>query len=134
MKATYILPILLTFGFAICLVAQSDADYPGWMKNLAATKGKLSKEVKAKQNAEATTDAKQLASLYEQLGTFWSARNASDAVTVAKNGATASNDLAAAAEAGDEAKMASSLQAINETCGACHSAHRGGSPGSFTIK
>ncbi|HTW68063.1 MAG TPA: cytochrome c [Bryobacteraceae bacterium] len=134
MKTTHILPILLALGFGICLVAQTEADYPGWMKDVAATKGKLSKDVKGKQNAEAATEAKHLASLYDQLSTFWSGRKASDAVTIAKNGATASNELAAAANAGDEAKMESSLQTINGTCGACHRAHREGSPGSFKIK
>jgi cytochrome c556 len=134
MKATHILPIFLALGFGICLVAQTEADYSGWMKELAATKGKLSKDVKGKQNAEAASEAKHLAGLYDQLAGFWSGRNASDAVTIAKNGATASNELAAAASAGEEAKMDSSLQTINGTCGACHGVHREGSPGSFKIK
>jgi len=134
MKIVYVLPTLLTLGFGICLVAQTEADYSGWMKDVAATKGKVTKEVKGKQNAEAATDAKHLASLFEQVGAFWSGRNVSDAVTIAKNGATASNELAAAASAGDDAKMESSLQTINGTCGACHSAHREGSPGNFKIK
>ena len=134
MKIVYVLPTLLTLGFGICLVAQTEADYSGWMKDVAATKGKVSKEVKGKQNAEAATDAKHLASLFEQVGAFWSGRNASDAVTIAKNGAAASNELAAAASAGDDAKMESSLQTINGTCGACHGAHREGSAGNFKIK
>lgn len=133
MKTTHILPILLALGFAICM-AQTEADYSGWMKDVAATKGKLTKDVKGKQNSEAATEAKHLASLFDHVGAFWSGRNVSDAVTIAKNGATASNDLAAAANAGDEAKMESSLQTINGTCGACHRAHREGSPGSFKIK
>jgi cytochrome c556 len=133
-KATLVLPILLALGFGICLVAQTEADYSGWMKEVVATKGKLTKEIKGKQNAEAATDAKHLAGLFVQVGAFWSGRNASDATTIAKNAETASNDLAAAAGAGDDAKMESSLQTINSTCGACHTAHREGSPGSFKIK
>ena len=58
----------------------------------------------------------------------------SDAETLANKAETAANDLAAVAKAGDDAKMQSSLQAINSACGACHMVHREGSPGSFKIK
>jgi cytochrome c556 len=134
MKTTLVLPALLALGFGVCVVAQTEADYSGWMKDVGATKGKLAKAVKGKDNAGASTDAMHLADLFKQVGAFWSGRNASDAVTIAKNAETASNDLAAAAKAGDDAKMESSLQAINGSCGACHMAHREGSPGNFKIK
>lgn len=116
------------------MVAQTEADYSGWMKDIAATKGKLTKEVKGRQNAEASTDAMHLAGLFKQVQAFWQGRNASDAVGIAKSAETASNDIAAAAKAGDEAKMDSSLQTLNGACGQCHMAHREGSPGSFQIK
>jgi hypothetical protein len=52
MKKTIVVPGFLALGFALCLVAQSDADYSGWMKDVAATKGKITKGIAAKQNAE----------------------------------------------------------------------------------
>ena len=134
MKKTIVLPGLLALGFAVCIVAQTEADYSGWMKDVAATKGKVTKEIAAKQNADVATDALHLAGLFKQVGAFWAGRNVSDAVTIAKNAETASNDLAAAAKGGDDAKMQSSLQTVNGACGACHMAHREGTPGNFKIK
>jgi mono/diheme cytochrome c family protein len=134
MNKTNVLAGLLALGFALCLVAQSEADYSGWMKDVAATKGKVTKGIAAKQNADVATDAAHLADLFKQVGAFWSNRSVSDAVTIAKNAETAANDLAAAAKAGDEAKMQSSMQAVNGNCSACHTAHREGAPGNFKIK
>ena len=134
MIKTIFLPGLAALGLAICLVAQTEADYSGWMKDVGATKGKVTKGIAAQQNAEVATDAAHLADIFKQVGAFWTGRNVSDAVTIAKNAETAANDLAAAAKVGDEAKMKSSLQAVNSACGACHMAHREGSPGSFKIK
>lgn len=134
MTKTIVLPGLLALGFALCLVAQSDADYSGWMKDIGATKGKITKGIAAKQNADVATDAAHLAHLFMEVGGFWAGRKVNDAETIAKKGESAANDLAAAAKAGDEAKIQSALQAVNSTCGACHMAHREGSPGSYKIK
>src|SRR6516225_3460408 len=120
MKKTLLLPGLLLFGFAVCVVAQSEADYSGWMKDVVATKGKLKKGIDAKSNADVASDAEHLAGIFKQVSAFWAGRNASDAVTISKNAETASNDLAAAAKAGDDAKIAASMQTINGSCGACH--------------
>ena len=117
---------------ALTLVAQSEADYSGWMKDVAATKGKITKGIAAKQDVAA--DAEHLAGVFKQVGAFWSSRNASDAVTLSKTAETAATDLAAAAKAGDDAKVQTSLQAINGTCSTCHMAHREGTPGNFKIK
>lgn len=134
MTKTIVVPGFLALGFALCLVAQSDADYSGWMKDVAATKGKITKGIAAKQNAEVATDAEHLAGVFKQVGAFWAGRNTSDAVTIAASAETAANDLAAAAKAGDDAKMQSSLKTVNGTCGACHMAHREGTGGNFKIK
>ncbi|PWU10068.1 MAG: hypothetical protein C5B51_04910 [Terriglobia bacterium] len=134
MKRTIVLPVLLAMGFAVCVIAQSEADYSGWMKDVAATKGKAKKALDSKSNSDVADAGSHLAGLFKQVGAFWSSRNASDAVTIAKNAETASNDLAAAAKAGDDAKMQSAMQTINGACGTCHMAHREGSPGSFKIK
>lgn len=134
MTKTIVLPGFLALGFTLCLTAQSEADYPGWMKDIGATKGKITKGIAAKQNADVAADATHLAGVYKQLVTFWAGRKVSDAEAIAKTGETAANDLATAAKAGDEAKMQSSLQVINGTCGGCHMAHREGTPGNYKIK
>jgi len=134
MIKTIVLPGLAAFGLALCLFAQTEADYQGLMKDVGPTKGKITKGIAAKQNEEVATNAAHLAEVFQKVGAFWTSRNTSDAVALSKTGETAANDLAAAAKAGDEAKMQSSLQAINSTCGGCHMAHREGSPGNFKIK
>jgi len=133
MKKTLVLPALLALGFSVCVIAQSEADYSGWMKDIAKTKGKVTKGV-AEKSADVAGDAEHLAGLFKQVGAFWSGRGASDAVGIAKGAETASNDLAAAAKAGDDAKMQASLATVNGACGMCHMAHREGVPGSFKIK
>ena len=134
MKKTIVLPVLLALGLAVCVVAQTDADYSGWMKDIAKTKGGIKKGIDSKSNTDVADGATHMAGLFKQVGGFWAAKKASDAVTIAKNAETASNDLAAAAKAGDDAKMASSFATVGAACGACHMAHRDGAPGSFTIK
>jgi cytochrome c556 len=88
----------------------------------------------SKSNSDVADGATHLAGLFKQVGAFWAGRNVNDAVAVAKNAETASNDLAAAAKAGDDAKMQSAMQTVNGACGTCHMAHRDGAPGSFKIK
>jgi len=133
MKKTAVLPALLALGFSVCVIAQTEADYSGWMKDIAQTKQKVAKGVASK-SADVADNAEHLAGLFKQVTAFWQGRNASDAVGIAKNAETASLDLAAAAKAGDDAKEQASLMTINGSCGQCHMAHRGGAPGNFTIK
>ncbi|MBZ5579972.1 MAG: hypothetical protein LAP40_25725 [Acidobacteriia bacterium] len=135
MKKQIILPALLAFGMALCVYAQSEADYQGWMKDIAATSGKARKAVASKSGADAAESAQHLEGIYKQVGEFFAKRGgADDAVQIAKKGEAAAHDLAAAGSANDADKMASSMQAINGTCGACHMAHRDGQPGAFKIK
>jgi hypothetical protein len=126
MKKTALLPIFLALGFSVCVLAQSEADYSGWMKDIAKTKGKVTKGVASK-SADVPEDAEHLAGLFKQVRTFWEGRNTTDAVEIAKKAETASHDLAEAAKAGDEAKEQASLQTIGGSCGQCHMLHRDGS-------
>jgi mono/diheme cytochrome c family protein len=129
-----LLPGLAALGLAFSLYAQSEADYAGWMKDLGATRGKMQKAIAAKQGPEAAAEAEKLAGIYKNMIAFWEGRKADDAVELSKKGHTALTELAAAAKAGDEAKVTSSMQAFGSTCSACHMAHREGSAGSYKIK
>ena len=131
---TIVLPGFMALGLALTMIAQTEADYPGWMKDVVATRGKVTKGIAAKQHAGVAADAAHLADVFKQVGAFWTKRNTPDAITLAKTAETAANDIAAAAKAGDEAKMQSSVQALNGTCAACHMAHREGSAGNYKIK
>lgn len=134
MKKLIILPSLLAVGMALCVYAQSDAEYQGLMKNLAKTSGMARKAVMEKNGSEAATAGEQLEGIYKQVTEFWQKRGTQDAVEISKKGETGAHELMEAGKANDDAKMASSMQMINGTCGACHMAHRGGSGGAFTIK
>ena len=134
MRKTFVLPVLLALGLAVCVVAQTEGEYSGWMKDIAKTKGGVKKAIDSKSNTEVAEGASHLAGLFKEVSGFWKGKNASDAVTIADNAESAANELAAAAKAGDESKIQSSFQAVGMACGACHMAHRGGSPGNFTIK
>ena len=135
MKKHLILPSLLALGMAVCVFAQSEADYQGWMKDVAATAGKARKAVMEKNGADAATAGQHIEMIYKEVGAFFAKRGgADDAVQIAKKGETAAHELAAAGAANDADKMASSMQAINGTCGACHMAHREGAAGAYKIK
>jgi mono/diheme cytochrome c family protein len=133
MKKTALLPIFLALGFSVCVLAQSEADYSGWMKDIAATKKSVAKGVASKAS-DVPDNAEHLAGLFKQVAAFWQGRNVSDAVDIAKKAEGASTELAAAAKAGDDDKEQAALQTINGSCGQCHMAHREGSQGNFSIK
>ena len=135
MKKHIILPSLLALGMALCVYAQSDAEYQGLMKKIAATSGKARKAVMEKNGADAASAGEQLEGIYKEVGSFWSKRGgADDAVQISKKGESAAHDLMEAGKANDADKMGSSMQTINSTCGGCHMAHRAGSAGAYTIK
>ena len=75
MKKTIVLPVLLALGFAVCVIAQSEADYSGWMKDVAATKGKVKKAMDSKSNSDVAENATHWAGLFKQVGAFWAGRN-----------------------------------------------------------
>lgn len=135
MKKHVVLPSLLALGMAFCVFAQSEADFQGWMKDVAATNGKTKKAVTEKSGADVAANAQHLEGIFKEVGAFFAKRGgADDAVGMAKKAETAAHDLAAAGTANDADKMASAAAALGGTCGGCHMAHREGQPGAFKIK
>jgi hypothetical protein len=115
------------------LLAQSDSDYQGWMKQVVASNGSLTKGIAAK-DAGAAAEAITLESVFKQVESFWSKKGASDAVAFAKQAHMAAAAAGKAINAGDFDKAAAEGKNITATCGGCHAAHRGGEKGAFTIK
>ena len=135
MKKHILVPSLLALGMALCVFAQTEADYQGWMKDIAATAKKGRDAVQSKSGADAAAAGQHLEMIYKQVGAFFAKRGgADDAVQIARKGETAAHDLAAAGTANDADKMAASMQTINGTCGGCHMAHREGAAGAYKIK
>ena len=134
MRKTIVLPALLALGFAVCVVAQTESDFSGWMKQVAATNGAVKKAVASKDNAAVATNAETLSGVFDKVAAYFSAHNIADGADKAKAAQKASMDLAAAAKAGDEAKITADAAAVGGSCAGCHMAHRDGSPGAFKIK
>ena len=119
--------------FCVCMglvaglvLAQSESDFSGWMKQIAATRGQLKGNLKSMDTNAAKANAKILEDDFKQVEMFWSKRgNAADAVNFAKTANMAAANVMAAAAAGDWAKANSELNTIGTTCGGCHMAHRG---------
>ena len=123
-KTCVVIAMIATFGAQA--VAQDEAQYQTWMKSVQPTVGAIRN---AADNAAAAADATKLADTFDKVAEFWKAKHADDAVKYAETARDAAKAIAAGS--GDKA---ANLQKIQSTCGGCHSAHRGGSPGNFTIK
>ena len=62
-----LIKLLVAFGATVVffvLLAQSDADYMGWMKAAVAAKGKVAKGIAAKDGPGVATDAKSMHPLH----------------------------------------------------------------------
>jgi hypothetical protein len=126
--------LLGTVGImVVALLAQSDADYQGWMKTVVATNGKMQKNIAAK-SPDAAADAKTLESTFKQVEDFWAKRNASDAVGFAKQAQTAAASVQKSVAAGNFDQAATEAKGIGATCQGCHAAHREKTDSGFKIK
>ena len=127
--------VVLSAMFATCmvLIAQSDADYQGWMKTVAAANGKMQKGITAK-DASVAAEATTLDNVFKQVEAFWQKRGAADAVAVAKQAHESAAAAGKAISAGDWDAAAAKGKEVAGACATCHAAHRGGDKGAYTIK
>ena len=130
MKRTLLLISAITV-FAALGSAQDDAAYAGWMKTLQPNVGAARAAITAKDNAAVAAAANKLADTFDQILNYWTAKKVDDAVTFSKTARDAAKTLAAAT---DSDAQTAALRTIQGQCGGCHTAHRAGSGGSFTIK
>jgi hypothetical protein len=116
------------------LLAQSDADYQGWMKTVNATNQSMKKNLAAKDAAAVSADATKLSDTFKEVEGFWEKRGASDAVNLAKQAQTAAASVSRDAAAGNLDQAATDANGITATCGPCHMAHREKGDSGFKIK
>jgi len=117
------------------MLAQTDADFQGWMKGAVAANGKLKGAIAAKDAATVTASAKTLEENFKQIEMFFGKRNAADAVAIAKGNHENAAKMGKAAAAGDFDTVAASAAAIGGSCQGCHSVHREGAKGGpYSIK
>jgi len=133
-----LIKLLVAFSATVVffvLLAQSDADYAGFMKSAVGAKGKVAKGIAAKDGPGVAADAKVMESSFKQIEDYWSKKGAADATGFAKQARTASADVAKAAAAGDFDAANAALTVVGGTCQGCHMAHRAkGADGAFQIK
>jgi cytochrome c556 len=116
------------------LLAQSDADYQGWMKTVAATNGSMKKNLAAKDAPAVSADATKLQDTFKQVHAFWEKRGASDAVNLAKQAEDAAAAVSRDASSGNLDQAAADANNVAATCNPCHMAHREKGASGFTIK
>ena len=80
MRVTKVLVALLATVVFFVLLAQSDADYQGFMKAAVASKGKVAKGIAAKDGPGTAADAKAMEASFKQIEDYWSKKGAADAV------------------------------------------------------
>jgi len=134
MRVIKVLVALLATVVFFVLLAQSDADYMGFMKSAVASKGKVAKGIAAKDKGTVETEAKAMESSFKQIEDYWTKKGAADATGFAKQAVAASGDIAKAAAAGDFDAANTAMMALGGTCGGCHMAHRSKGASGFEIK
>ncbi|MEO5924935.1 MAG: hypothetical protein ABIR70_14035 [Bryobacteraceae bacterium] len=113
--------------FGGVLLAQTEADFSGWMKGVGGQKGKLTAAVTAKDAAAVATEAKAFEATFKQVEAYFTKAGMADAAKMANAVHMNAGKAAAAAAAGtiDEA----AISAATGSCGGCHAAHREGEKG-----
>ena len=125
-----------TLLIAICALAstvafgQDDAAYQGYMKAVGPSFGPLRMAVMAKDTAGAAAAGTKLAATFSDVLAYWQKKNVADAIMFA----TAARDAAKAIAGSNNAEaQAASLMTLQQQCGGCHMAHRGGAAPNFMI-
>ena len=129
--ALMVTAVLLTAGI---LLAQSDADYQGYMKAIAGSNGAMGKAIEAKNGAMAAAEAQKLEGLFKQVEAFWQARGTADAVNFAKQAGSSAGATAKSATAGNFDQAMADAKGMLSNCGGCHMAHRERTDAGFKIK
>jgi len=134
MRVIKVLVALLATVTFFVLLAQTDADYMGWMKAAVASKGKVAKGIAAKDGPGVVTDAKVMEDSFKGIEDYWTKKGAADATGFAKTARQASADIGKAAKAGDFDAANAAMTTLGGTCGGCHMAHRAKGDSGFQIK
>ena len=119
--------LVVSVAFAVLAIGQiSDDDYKMLMQSMPANVMAIRD---AADTAAAAPAASKVADSFTKVAAYWKAKNASDAVTFAES----AHD-AAKAIADGQGDKAANLMKLQQQCGGCHMAHRGGGRGNFTFK
>ena len=119
--------LTVAVAFTVVAIAQiSDDEYKTQMQSIGAN---VTAVRDAADNAAAAPAAKNLVDTFTKVSAYWKAKNADDAVTLSENAREAAKAIA-----DGQGDKAANLMKLQQQCGPCHMAHRGGGRGNFTIK
>ena len=139
MRKMFVLASILAV-FAVGVWAQADrpdpraAEYRTWMQSIQPGVRSLTANINGKMGDVAASDADKLEDTFRQVEDFWGQRNIQDAVAFAQTARKALTAASKDAKAGNTDAALADLKTLQATCGGCHTAHREGTAGSFTIK
>lgn len=111
------------------LLAQSESDFSGWMKQVSDTGKKAKASVTAKDAAAISADAKTFEGLFKQVEAFFTSKGMPDAAAQAKAAHTAAGAAAKAADEGNVDAAITSMGSVTGSCNGCHSLYREGEKG-----
>jgi cytochrome c556 len=114
----------LILGLASFGWAEGEADLQPHMKTFGGTMGKMRKDAEANSAAEIAKGAATMQATFKEVSAFFSKRGVMDAVKMADDGAAASAELLAAANAGNAEGIKTAMGKVGATCGGCHKVHR----------
>lgn len=128
--------VMIFTAFAVfAAVPQSEEAFVAAMKKVIPTNGSLGKNVTAKDVEATKKDAAALEEIFKVSEGFWKARKVQDAIDWSIQGKNAAAEVGKLAAAGEWDKIPDARKKIQETCMACHNAHREKLPdGSYKIK
>lgn len=112
------------------LLAQTEADFSGWMKQVAKSNGALKGATDAK---VVETEAKNLEGIFKQVEAYFTKAGMADAAKQAN--AVHTNAAKAATAAAGGTVDAAAVGAVTGSCAGCHGAYREkGADGAYKIK
>jgi mono/diheme cytochrome c family protein len=117
----------ISLVFAVLATAQiSDDEFKTLMQSNGANVAAIRD---AADNAAAAPAANKLVDTFTKVAAYWKAKNVPDAVTFAETARDAAKAIA-----DGQGDKAANLMKLQQQCGGCHMAHRGGGRGNFTFK
>jgi cytochrome c556 len=136
MKKQFRILFAVTMGLVGgALLAQTESDFSGWMKEIAATNGKMKGAVASKDAATVTASAKVLETDFKAVETYLTKAGVADAAAMAAKNVTAAAAMQKAAAAGNFDEVATQSAVVGGSCAGCHMAHREKGPdGAYKMK
>jgi cytochrome c556 len=129
---------LVVTAFAAAPMAQgkmTEEDYTKLMKAIGTTTGSLRKNTEAQDAAAVSADAKKLAGLFKDTGTFWTQQNNKEAADWSKGAMDHAVEIDKAATAKNMAGVADHTKQMMGSCQTCHAKYRDrAADGTYSIK